>query len=41
MASVKVIFRSSEQGMSGGLTRRSRVDYLAPGNRYEGVVAIF
>jgi hypothetical protein len=41
-SSVKVICGSSEQGMSGGLRRKSQVIYLlAPGNKYEDVVSYF
>jgi hypothetical protein len=41
MSAVKVIFGSSEQGMSGGLMRRSFFYLLAPGNKYEDVVSYF
>jgi hypothetical protein len=42
MSAVKVILRSSEQGKSGGLKRKSWVVYLlAPGNKYEGMVSYF
>jgi hypothetical protein len=42
MPAVNVICRSSERGMSGGLTRRSRVFYLlAPGNKYEDIFSYF
>jgi hypothetical protein len=42
VSAVKDIFRSSEQGRSGHLMRRSWVVYvLAPGNKYEDVVSYF